>query len=132
MAAPYRAAPATTPRPMPTDEAWTGADEPESELPGAPFSLVVTEELAAAFALLIGVPPLIDVPARTGIEGSIILISVLTDGFGLVYSNELGLSSATDRGSTMSAGMYAMANVVMYPRVDSVLYGCRYCMTTSD
>lgn len=90
---------------MPTDEACTGADEPESELPGAPFSLDVAEALAAAPALLTVVPPLIDVPARTGIEGSIIPISVCTEGFELMYSAELGLRSATDRGSTMSAGM---------------------------
>ena len=76
MAAPYRAAPATTPRPMPTEETWTGADDPESELPGAPFAFMLAVALAAEFTLLIGVPPAIDVPARTGIEGSIIPINV--------------------------------------------------------
>lgn len=98
---------------MPTDEACTGADEPESVLPGAPFPLDVAEALAAAPALLTAVPPLIDVPAKTGIEGSIIPISVCTDGLELVYSAEFGLSSATERGSTMSAGMYAIASVVI-------------------
>ena len=84
MAAPYSAAPATTPKPIPTDEACTGADEPESELPGAPFSLEVADALAAAPALLTAVPPLMDVPARTGIDGSIIPINVCTEGFGLL------------------------------------------------
>jgi hypothetical protein len=70
-------------------------------------------------------------PASTGIEGSIMLISVLTEGFGLVYNAEFGFSRRSESGSTCSAGIYAIARVVIYPREEIVLYGWRYCMTIS-
>jgi hypothetical protein len=72
-----------------------------------------------------------DEPARTGIEGSIMLIKVLTDGLGFVYSAELGLSRRRESGSTIWAGIYAIARVVIYPREEIVLYGWRYCITIS-
>lgn len=89
-------------------------------------------EVPAAVATLMGVPPLMDEPASTGIDGSIMLISVLTEGFGFVYNAEFGFSRRRDSGSTCSAGMYAIARVVMYPREEIVLYGWRYCMTISS
>lgn len=49
---------------------------------GAPSEFGVVEEVPAVVAELTDVPPFMDVPASTGIEGSSILISVLTEGFG--------------------------------------------------
>jgi len=69
-------------------------------------------------------------PAIRGIEGLIILIKVLIEGFGFVYSAEFGFSKRRESGSTWSAGIYAIARVVIYPSVEMVLYGWRYCMTT--
>jgi hypothetical protein len=88
-------------------------------------------EAPAAVAEFREVPPATDEPASTGIAGLIILISVLTEGFGFVYSAEFGFSRRRESWSTIWAGMYAMARVVIYPRVDIVLYGWRYCMTIS-
>lgn len=85
--------------------------------------------MPAAVAELTGVPPAIVEPASTGIEGSIILIKVLTEGLGFVYSAEFGFSRRRESGSTCSDGIYAMARVVIYPREEIVLYGWRYCMT---
>jgi hypothetical protein len=56
----------------------------EFALSGAPWLFDVTDVVPAAVAELIGVPPDIVEPASTGIEGSIILIKVLTEGLGLV------------------------------------------------
>lgn len=117
---------------MPAADALTGAEELELELPGAPFSLLEADDVDAAFALLMGVPPFIDVPAKRGIEGSIMPINVWTEGLEFLYRAELGLSNATERGSTISAGIYAIASVVIYPSDERVLYGCKYCITISD
>jgi hypothetical protein len=54
----------------------------------------------AAVAELIGVPPAIVEPASTGIEGSIILIKVLTEGLEFVYSAEFGFSRRRESWST--------------------------------
>ncbi len=59
MAAPYTAAPATTPTPMPTDDGRTGADEYASEPIGAPWPFPSVPVGSAPFAL-IGEPPLRD------------------------------------------------------------------------
>jgi hypothetical protein len=88
------------------------------------------DAVPAAAAELTGVPPDIVEPASRGIEGLIILIKVLTEGFGFVYSAEFGFSKRRESGSTCSVGIYAIARVVIYPRVEMVLYGWRYCMTT--
>ena len=70
-----------------------------------------------------------DEPASRGIEGSIMLISVLTEGFGFVYSAEFGFRRRSESVSTCSGGIHAIARVVMNPREEMVLYGWRYCMT---
>jgi hypothetical protein len=114
---------------MPTDFPITGDEELASS--GAPWLFGDVGEAPEAVAVFIEVPPATDEPASTGIEGLIILISVLTEGFGFVYKAEFGFSSRRESGSTIWAGMYAMARVVIYPRVDIVLYGWRYCMTIS-
>lgn len=80
-------------------------------------------DVPAAVAELLGVPPDMVEPASTGIDGSIILIRVLTEGFGFVYNAELGFSKSRESGSTCSAGIYAIARVVIYPREEIVLYG---------
>lgn len=105
IAAPYTAAPATTPTPIPTDEGRTGEEELESELPGAPWSFGLELELPEADEGLTGVPPGFDVSARTGIDGSTMLMSVCTDGLGLMYSFEFGFRSSKARGSTISEGI---------------------------
>jgi hypothetical protein len=131
MAAPYTAAPATTPSPMPMLLTCTGAEDEVPVDPGLPFEFVGLL-VWPALAELIGVPPGMLDPASTGIEGSIMLMSVCTLGFGFWYNAEFGFRSSRESWSTMAAGIYAIASVVMYPSEDRVLYGCRYCMTISE
>jgi len=109
----------------------TGAEDEVPVDPGLPLEFVGSLDWAA-LAELIGVPPGMLDPASTGMEGSIMLMSVCTLGFEFRYNAELGFRSSRESGSTESAGIYAMASVVMYPSEDSVLYGCRYCMTISE
>lgn len=86
MAAPYTAAPATAPTAIPTDEGRTGELLLVFEEPGAPsFVVPESEVVAALFAELTGVPPAaMEDPGRMGIEGSIMLIKVTTEGLLLV------------------------------------------------
>lgn len=115
MAAPYTAAPATAPTAIPTDDGRTG-ELPLSLPPGLPsLELSLESEVVAAeLAELIGVPPpAIADPGKTGIEGSIIPIKVTTDGLELVYKSELGFNRFIARVSTLSAGMKAIAKVVI-------------------
>lgn len=81
MAAPYTAAPATTPTPIPTDDGRTGAEESASEPIGAPSEFSSVPEGFSPSPLR-GEPPFGDCPARTGMEGSIMPMSVFTDADG--------------------------------------------------
>ena len=58
-------------------------------------------EAPAVVAEFREVPPATDEPASTGMAGLIILISVLTEGFGFVYSAEFGFSRRRESGSTI-------------------------------
>lgn len=62
--------------------------------------------VAAELAELIGVPPPdIDDPGNIGIDGSIMLINVTTEGLGLLYRAEFGFSNCIESASTLSDGM---------------------------
>lgn len=101
MAAPYTAAPATTPTPIPTDDGRTPEPEELFESPAAPLSALVGE---APFELDT-VDPLAGSPPNKGIVGSIMDIKVLIDGFGLLYRSEFGFNRARDSVLTSEAGM---------------------------
>jgi len=90
---------------MPTEEGRT-EELPVFEDPGEPPSLVAASEVVAAlFAELTGVPlASIADPGRTGIDGSIMLIKVTTEGLELLYRSEFGFSNSTESVSTLSAG----------------------------
>ena len=92
---------------MPTDDGRTG-ELPESLLLGEPSSGVplLPDVVEAELAELTDVPPpdMAD-PGMTGIEESIILMSVATDGLGSENSLELAFSKSRLSVSTWSAGM---------------------------
>lgn len=71
---------------MPTEEGRTEESPPLPVEPGAPsFDVALSEVVAALFAVLIGVPEFcIADPGRMGIDGSIMLIKVATEGLGLL------------------------------------------------
>lgn len=119
MAAPYTAAPQTAPTAMPTDDGRTGPPFCPPSLPGAP-SWPSVFDAAAPLAELMGVPPLRLEPARSGMVGSIMLISVFTESLPFLAStlflpaslsgicvkiHELGFNIMTDSLSTSSEGM---------------------------
>jgi len=79
MAAPYRAAPQTTPNPMPTADGRTGEDELASFGAPAVFSLDVLEELGE-----LGEAPSLPAgnePARTGMALLIMSVRALIEAF---------------------------------------------------
>ena len=113
MAAPYAAAPATTPTPMPTEVPLTGEELPAPAPRGEPsWTMAAEEEAAAEPVPLLGVSPMAE-PAMMGTDGLIMDIRVLVLPSGLLYSFEGGVCRSRLRLSTMSDGMYAMARVVM-------------------
>lgn len=96
MPAPYAAAPATTPTPIPTELALVvelllapASDESFESLPPSPLPSPPDPPA------LRDVPPVAPIapPTSSGIDGSIIDISARTESFGCSYSLECGLWS---------------------------------------
>jgi len=83
-----------------------------SSVPAAP-ALLLSLEVVAVLAALIGLPSPIFWPAISGIDGSSMSTRVFTVGLSLLYKVDFGLSKANESGFTWSLGIYAIASVVM-------------------
>jgi len=113
MAAPYAAAPATTPTPIAALAVLTPDCSTTLSLIGAAFAVAPGPMPLAVAVGEPGLAPSKPSVARRGTIGSIKLIKVLTLSLGLLYNGDEASFKACVSASSCSLGMKAIASVVM-------------------